>query len=202
MKRFTVGQTSTGFYEEKNSKFYAYLAPCNDKKACEDFIQHCKVLHPEAAHHCFAYQLYLRGAQPISAYSDDGEPSGTAGKPIYQPLLHGHLFNICMVVSRKYGGIQLGTGGLARAYSKAAAAALNQAELILIEDLIPCELHAEFHNEATIRHICSLAGARITNVVYQEDRVILHTEVTAEKHGELLLQLHKLNLLKISAPEI
>lgn len=201
MKRYSISQTCTGYYEEKNSKFYAYLAPCADQTACETFIRHIRSLHPEAGHHCYAYQIYKTGEQPVCAYSDDGEPSGTAGKPIFQPLLHGHLFNVCLVVSRKYGGTQLGTGGLARAYAKAAASALKQADVLEIEERIKTELHGEFHNEASIRHVCSAAGAHVTHAEYLTDKVILQLEVKQEKHRDLLSQLHKQNLLKTVGPE-
>lgn len=201
MKRFSISQPCTGYYEEKNSKFYAYLAPCVDQTACETFIAKIRSLHPEAGHHCYAYQLYQPGQQAVCAYSDDGEPSGTAGKPLYQPLLHGHLFNVCLVVSRKYGGTQLGTGGLARAYAKAAASALKQADVLEIEERIKTELHGEFHNEANIRHVCASAGARITQAEYLTDKVILQLEVKQEKHRDLLSQLHKQNLLKTVGPE-
>ncbi|MCP5334302.1 MAG: YigZ family protein [Oceanospirillaceae bacterium] len=199
MKRFTPTGISTGFYEEKNSKFFAYMSPCTDKTACDEFINDCRKRHPEAGHCCYAYRVDASPQQPLCGYSDDGEPSGTAGKPIFQPLLHGELINVCLVVCRKYGGTQLGTGGLARAYAKAASMAVQAAELREVIPTSILELHTEFHNEAALRRACGQNSADIVASEYQNDRVIVRIEVASERATELKDYLEKLQLLKISA---
>lgn len=198
MKRFTCNQISTGFYEEKNSKFYAYFAPCSNKDACETFIHQCRAQHPEAGHTCYAYRLDNQAQPALCAYSDDGEPSGTAGKPLFQPLEHGNLINVCLVVCRKYGGIQLGTGGLARAYAKAANLAIADAQLEEVIARLTREIHTDFQHEANVRHICKNHMAQVQATEYRPDKVILIVDIDVEKERELIAQLEKLNLLKPS----
>lgn len=112
-------------YTEKRSRFIANLAHCETEGEAAEFINTIKAKHREARHNCYAYSVE---AGALRRFSDDGEPHGTAGKPILSAIDGAGLTNVCIVVTRYFGGVLLGTGGLVRAYSKAASAAAETAE--------------------------------------------------------------------------
>ncbi|HJE15867.1 MAG TPA: YigZ family protein [Lapidilactobacillus dextrinicus] len=107
----------------KKSRFIAEIARIEDEAAAQDFINTIKKKYAKATHHCYAYQLGFN--QEIQRMSDDGEPSGTAGSPILEVLEKQNLVNVICVVTRYFGGIKLGAGGLIRAYGSATAAAVE-----------------------------------------------------------------------------
>ena len=114
-----------GLVEAKESRFYARAAPAADEGAVRAVLDAARTEHPAANHHAYAYRLGPDGT--TSRYSDDGEPGGTAGRPIMDALLHAGLVDAVVVVSRIFGGVLLGSGGLARAYGGAAVAAVRAA---------------------------------------------------------------------------
>jgi len=114
-----------GLVEAKGSRFYARAAPAADEGAVRAVLDAARTEHPAANHHTYAYRLGPDGT--TSRYSDDGEPGGTAGRPIMDALLHAGLVDAVVVVSRIFGGVLLGSGGLARAYGGAAVAAVRAA---------------------------------------------------------------------------
>ena len=105
--------------EIKRSKFIAWLFPCPDHASFQKTLAEARSEHPQATHHCFGFLIGPPGSTAQIGMSDDGEPSGTAGKPILQVLKHCGLGNIGAIVIRYYGGTKLGTGGLVRAYALA-----------------------------------------------------------------------------------
>ena len=107
----------------KGSRFIADVAPVGSAEAAEDFVGGVRAAFPDATHHCFAYRI----TEKIFRSADDGEPSGTAGRPMLQAIDGRGLVEVVAVVTRYYGRTKLGAGGLVRAYSSAAAAALDQA---------------------------------------------------------------------------
>ncbi|WP_303324384.1 IMPACT family protein [Actinomyces radicidentis] len=113
--------------EVKRSHFLARAARTDTEEEARAFIAAVRSAHPEARHHCSAFTVPVDGAQPIERSSDDGEPSGTAGQPILEVLRGSGLTATTVVVTRYFGGTLLGTGGLVRAYSEAAAQALEAA---------------------------------------------------------------------------
>ncbi len=113
--------------KEKGSRFIAQAAPAADKEEAENIIAHISKKYHDATHNCFAYRIGP-GAE-ISRYNDDGEPSGTAGKPILQAIIGRGVTNVVVVVTRYFGGTKLGTGGLIRAYGGVAAQALADARI-------------------------------------------------------------------------
>ena len=114
-----------GEYEEKKSRFLALALPVKSEAEAQAAILARRKAHPDARHHCYAF---VTGAShELMRSSDDGEPSGTGGRPILEALLGSGLHNALVVVTRYFGGTLLGTGGLSRAYSAAACAALQAA---------------------------------------------------------------------------
>lgn len=105
----------------RKSRFLAQSCHCATKAAARGFIEEIRQLHPDATHNCWAYVAGPPGDSAQVGSSDDGEPRGTAGRPMLNALLHCGIGQICVVVSRWFGGIKLGTGGLARAYQDSVA---------------------------------------------------------------------------------
>ncbi|HKL71133.1 MAG TPA: YigZ family protein [Marinilabiliaceae bacterium] len=124
----TIQAASEGIYKEKGSKFTAYAYPIESEEEAKALIDSLKRQYYDARHHCFAWQLGMDGMNFRA--NDDGEPSGTAGKPIHGQILSNELTNILIVVVRYFGGTKLGTSGLIQAYREAAADAIENAEII------------------------------------------------------------------------
>lgn len=124
----TIAAPAQAEFIEKKSRFIGYIAPAADEAAAQAFLQAIRSRHHDATHNCYAYQLGEHNQFQRS--SDDGEPSGTAGRPILEVIKGSGVSNIIVVVTRYFGGILLGAGGLVRAYSAAAKAALAQAERV------------------------------------------------------------------------
>ncbi len=120
-------------FEIKKSKFIGYISPISSKKEAEEFINKIKKEHPNATHNCSAYKVYENG-QEYYKIDDDGEPSGTAGKPMGEILNILKVNNIVVVATRYFGGIKLGAGGLIRNYAKTAKLALEEGKII---ELLP-----------------------------------------------------------------
>ncbi len=115
-------------FEEKKSKFIGYIKPVSTKEEAEEFIRNIKSKHRDATHNCSAYKIL--NEKEFFKMDDDGEPSGTAGKPIGDTIKNMKVENVVIVVTRYFGGIKLGAGGLIRAYSRAAKEAILFAEII------------------------------------------------------------------------
>src|SRR5689334_17115243 len=112
----------------KKSRFIGYASPASTEEVAMLFIEKIRKKHFDANHNCFAYQFGLDS--PIQKASDDGEPSGTAGRPILEVLKKEGLTNVVVVVTRYFGGTLLGAGGLVRAYGQAATGAVHVAEIV------------------------------------------------------------------------
>lgn len=114
--------------EVKRSKFLAYIAPTSGVAAAKAFVNEIKALHPDASHNCSAYVANRPENSIEIGFSDDGEPSGCAGRPMLNVLQGSGIGEITVVVTRYFGGTKLGTGGMARAYGGAVTAVLAQAQ--------------------------------------------------------------------------
>lgn len=114
-------------FEIKKSRFICYLHKTFDEEDAKAFIQSIKKEHPNARHHCYAF--IIGEHNEIQRSNDDGEPSGTAGVPMLECLMHHHMQDIVAVTVRYFGGIKLGTGGLIRAYAKSVSHALSTASI-------------------------------------------------------------------------
>ncbi|WP_270088077.1 IMPACT family protein [Sphingobacterium sp. SYP-B4668] len=124
----TIEKGSEGVFRDKGSKFIAYAFPFISEDALKDIIQELKDRHPKARHHCWAYRL--TPDRSVFRINDDGEPSGTAGRPILNVLLSLDVTNIIVVVVRYFGGTLLGVPGLINAYKSATQEALKEALIV------------------------------------------------------------------------
>jgi uncharacterized YigZ family protein len=124
----SIAEPAEGFFKDKGSKFLAYAYPIANDEQAKSYLGQLQELHPKAVHHCYAYRL---GADRMSyRMSDDGEPSGTAGRPILNTLYSKNVTNVLVVVVRYFGGTLLGVPGLINAYKTATEAALDVAEIV------------------------------------------------------------------------
>jgi uncharacterized YigZ family protein len=128
----TIKKPNNITFTERRSEFIAYLCPVHTNDEAVAFINEIKSLHRKATHNVYAYILRDNN---ITRYSDDGEPQGTAGVPVLDILQKNELTDICCVVTRYFGGILLGGGGLVRAYSTSAKLAVEEAEIM---DMCEC----------------------------------------------------------------
>ncbi len=153
-------------YDIKKSVFITRIACIETKQAMKDFVQQAKDDYPDARHHCWAYVLGNPSQPESMASSDDGEPSGTAGKPMLNVLSHKKIGNIGVVIIRYFGGIKLGAGGLVRAYSNATQQAINALTLDIKEPMSHVVIDADFSQESQIRHFAQEYLAQIISVKY------------------------------------
>ena len=116
-------------FEEKKSRFIGYVKPVQTKEEAEDFINYIKNKHKDATHNCSAYKITNNGLEFFKV-DDDGEPSGTAGKPIGEIITYMGVTNLVVVVTRYFGGIKLGAGGLVRNYAKGAKLSISESEIV------------------------------------------------------------------------
>ncbi len=136
----TIGGAAEGLYKEKGSKFIAYAFPVSNELQIREIITRLKKEHHSARHHCFAWRL---GSDlQLHRVNDDGEPNGTAGRPILGQIQHRELTDILVIVVRYFGGILLGTSGLTNAYKQAAANVLLNAETI--EKIVETTIEVDF----------------------------------------------------------
>lgn len=124
----TLAAPTEGLFKDKGSKFIAYAYPFYDTVLLKDMLGEVKALHPKARHHCWAYRLSTD--RSVFRINDDGEPSGTAGRPILNVLLSRDLTNVLVIVVRYFGGTLLGVPGLINAYKSATIDAMDQGLLI------------------------------------------------------------------------
>ena len=137
----TVRKEGCGEYEVKRSRFLCYAAPVRSQDEAAAFIASIKQKHWDARHNCSAYILREGG---VKRFSDDGEPQGTAGMPILDVLEKSEVTDVCVVITRYFGGILLGAGGLVRVYSHSAALALEAGEIITMVKCAECELTCDY----------------------------------------------------------
>jgi uncharacterized YigZ family protein len=170
--------------EVKRSRFIAYAQHIQSTADAKKFIQHLKDKYPDARHHCHAFIGGAPNNSNLYGFSDDGEPSGTAGMPIFTHLKHSGLGEVIIVVVRYFGGTKLGTGGLARAYGDAAKRVLQvltKQEFIAME---PLYLTMSFALEARVRKEVQAIGGNVKEVAYGQE-----VTMTVEKPKQKLLAL-------------
>tara|TARA_R110002012_G_scaffold7675_5_gene35673 strand:+ start:5766 stop:6392 length:627 start_codon:yes stop_codon:yes gene_type:complete len=159
--------------EVEKSQFLTWMCHAPDIAAFSNMLSAAKTAHPNASHHCTAYIAGPPGEQNLIGFSDDGEPGGTAGRPMYQVLQGSQLGQIGCVVIRYFGGTKLGTGGLARAYAQAVSHAL---ETLPTQEVVERELYTlrlTFANEAVARAWCEEHTMPVEQADYDNNGVRL-----------------------------
>jgi len=151
----------------KKSRFIANVAPAPTEEAAWAFIEKIRAEHREATHNCFAFK-----AGTAQRMSDDGEPSGTAGRPIFDVLEKQGLSDTVIVVTRYFGGILLGAGGLVRAYSQAAAAGVKAAGIAEGVPAVDLRLHVAYALVGKVQHLLQQRGALILDTGFGVDATI------------------------------
>lgn len=150
----------------RKSRFIARATKVTTRSAALSELELARADFPDARHHCFAYIIGKPGAATNAAMSDDGEPSGTAGKPILNVLDHKGIGDVMVIVIRYFGGIKLGAGGLVRAYAGATEKVLSQMELVEHAPVSECALRLDFPQEQAVRHWADQHGASVESVAY------------------------------------
>ncbi|MDR2955833.1 MAG: YigZ family protein [Prevotella sp.] len=190
----TINSVSKAIYTEKRSKFIAYAIPVQSVDEVKNEVEKIRKEYYDARHVCWAYML---GAERKEfRANDDGEPSGTAGKPILGQINSNELTNILIAVVRYFGGIKLGTSGLIVAYREAAAEAISLAEII--EKTVDCQLSISFEypmmNE--VMKVIKDLQSSITHQIYDMD-CIMTLEIRKSHFEELQNRLSKIDTLDI-----
>ncbi|WP_400158193.1 IMPACT family protein [Burkholderia pyrrocinia] len=173
---YTLSASRTTELEIRKSRFIAYAIPVDDRDAAMQVLQRLRDEHPAATHVCWAL---LAGGQ--SGMSDDGEPSGTAGRPILEVLRHHDLDGVLGAVVRYYGGVKLGAGGLVRAYTDAIASALLDAERVERIRQTRLAIEMGYPEEARVRRWIEQAGYELVDSAYgMTVKLVIKLPETAE----------------------
>lgn len=156
--------------KEKGSKFISFAFPVDNEADQKKVLEHIKTLHPKATHHCYAFRIGLNGENYRA--NDDGEPSGSAGLPIYNQLLAHEVTNILLVVVRYYGGTKLGVAGLVKTYKESAKITLEAAEIITKELETTVQINFSFEKQNQIFTLLNKFDAKILEFSAEENCTI------------------------------
>lgn len=163
---FTVGHQATGIYKEKGSSFMAQVYPIRSEPEVKIILSELKKVHPKARHICYGYRF--GPDQEYHRINDDGEPSGTAGRPILGQLIKHALENTLITVVRYFGGTLLGASGLGNAYKSAAESAISNAEIVSIMRKSYFEFEYKYSSEKFIESCIKMLQGRIESKSYSE----------------------------------
>ena len=172
-------------YVIKKSQFISRVHHVSSRTQAMACLALAKKDYPDARHHCWAY-LLGPPTQPLSqAFNDDGEPSGTAGKPILNVLNHSSFGDVMIIVIRYFGGIKLGAGGLVRAYSNVSTEALDKTEKRLKIKQISCLLCMDFRQEDNCRHFLKQCAGSILKLEYHE-QISMQIEISKDQQPAIM----------------
>ena len=180
----TLKRAVTARLEIKKSEFIAYAYPVTSREDAMFHVEQLRVQYADARHHCWAYIIGDPHNTTSAGFDDDGEPNGTAGKPILNVLQHKSIGNVIIIVVRYFGGIKLGAGGLTRAYAGSAQAAVDMMTLLEHVPMIQVQILAEFATEAQCRYVVDSLNGRIDDVAYSKQ--VLLTATLAEANIDSL----------------
>lgn len=183
----TVKKDAFAETEIKKSRFLAHIAEVRSEEEAEALIKETKKKYYDASHSCSAY--ILNSDKGIRHSSDDGEPSGTAGKPILDVISGAGLSNVIVIVTRYFGGTELGTGGLVRAYSGATAEVLKNSEIVEVTDARLIEFVIDYGLLPKLQHVCMELGIIIYETEYLEKvkiSVLITKEISGKFYKELI----------------
>ncbi len=183
----TIGHEGVDEIIIKKSRFIGYATPVESEEEALDFINEIKTKYYDATHNCSAYIIGEK--MLIQRYSDDGEPSGTAGIPILEVLKKENLTNVVVVVTRYFGGVLLGAGGLIRAYSKGAKIAINSGEIVLMKEHDEVYISYDYTFQGKILNALGNFEIEITDTIYDDkvnSSLIIITEKTQSVIDKLI----------------
>ena len=186
----TIEKENSAEIVEKKSRFIANIYNVESKEEAEEKIKQIKKKYYDAKHHCFAFSIIEENGITQKS-SDDGEPSGTAGAPILNIIKSNNLQNVVIIVTRYFGGILLGTGGLTRAYSEAAGKVVEQSELIQKEPGMEVELEIAYNDNEKFKYYCQKNNINIIKIEYTEN--ILYKIELNEKEYKKIEEINKTN---------
>lgn len=197
----TILKNETAEIVEKKSKFIANLFHVKSVEEAENRIKDIKKKYHDARHNCIAYRVAENG-QIIEKSSDDGEPSGTAGGPMLNILQKNNLCNLVIVVTRYFGGILLGTGGLVRAYSEATQQAIEKSTKVIKVIGIEMTIELDYSNLEKFKYYCKNNNINIKKIDYM-DNIILKIEMEESVKEKIIddIKNKKLNTQNFSEGE-
>lgn len=168
--------------EIKRSRFIALVGRVESEDEARGFITEARERFPDARHHCSAYVIHVDGANPVERSSDDGEPSGTAGKPMLDVVKGSGMLNVCAVVVRYFGGIKLGAGGLVHAYSGAVGSAMERVPRVTRSRKELYTVHVSHAEAGRLEAELRARKVDIRDVTYGADvAIVLATEPDGEE---------------------
>lgn len=166
----TIKQYGEGEIVEKKSRFLGKIKKVETEEEALEFIESIKKQYWDARHNCFAYIIGTKGE--TVRCSDDGEPSGTAGKPMLEVLQNQELRNVVVVVTRYFGGVLLGTGGLVRAYTQATQEALKEAQVATMTPMSVMTVQTDYNAIGKIKYVLAQEETPVLNEEYAADVVV------------------------------
>ena len=181
MEYKTIARRCEARFIEKKSEFIGYLCPVQTEEQAVAFIEEIRAMHRKATHNCYAYILRENNA---ARHSDDGEPGGTAGVPIYEVLRKEGLTDVCCVVTRYFGGVLLGAGGLVRAYTKGAKDAVDAAQIKCMAEAVKLAVTVDYGLYGRLARVFADFDARVEDERFADNvRIVLH--IRAENSQKL-----------------
>lgn len=167
--------------KEKGSKFIGFAFPVNNENELKNALEKVKSEHPKATHHCYAFRMGLNGENYRA--NDDGEPSGSAGLPIYNQLLANEITNVLVISVRYYGGTKLGVSGLVKAYKESAKITLEESRIITRELETEIEIRFQFNQQNIIFTLLSKFDAKVLHFDADENCILNASLKTAQKES-------------------
>lgn len=175
MSYFTIKDEASSEFEERKSVFIGYAKRVKTEEEAKEFVAKIKAMHKQATHNCSAY--IVGENKGIQRYSDDGEPQGTAGIPILEVIKKNDLTDIAVVVTRYFGGILLGAGGLIRAYSKGASEAIKVGGIVEKVKGLEIKVKLDYDLLGKIQYICGKNQWHIEDTMYTDKvEIIMYCE--------------------------
>ena len=176
----TLKHAVTTRLEIKKSDFITYAYPVTSREQAMFHVEQLRQKYADARHHCWAYIIGDPNNTTSAGFDDDGEPNGTAGRPILNVLQHKSIGNVIVIVVRYFGGIKLGAGGLTRAYAGSAQAAVDEMVLLPYVPMAQVQILAEFATEAQCRYVVESLNGSIDDVTYSKQVTLTVTLAEAD----------------------
>ena len=174
------------------SRFICYLRPCDSIVQAKAILKELQQLHPQANHHCSAFLTKASADSQGYGFSDDGEPSGTAGKPMLMALQGGGVGQVCAIVVRYFGGVKLGTGGLQRAYGGSVRQALGYLQSKLKKAMVHKTLACHYSQVDNVLHLLEQLDGQVVSQYYQQ-KVLFELSIPIEKLDIMQVKLNTLS---------